>query len=197
MSVRKAAYVLVLITTIGASYAAGYFTSVKFGDRSNNISKTTGADTTVNTNYVQNLEPVKTIKKTTIIKQEITYTKGFPCTITTENNASNDIIGSNKEDTEKHFRQEGFIMVKFSDDEVVLTKNVADKWPPNCYIVKEDKGLLTVYKSDENGILAESPYETYDINVNNLMPEEKEEFTKGMIYENMEKVDGLINDLSS
>lgn len=197
MSVRKAAYVMVLITTIGASYAAGYFTSAKFVNKGNKTGKTAGTGSTVNTAYIQNQNPFETIKGTTKITQKITYTKGVPKTIITTASASNDIIGLNKSETEKLFKQMGFIMVNFSANEVILTKDETDKWPPNCYIVKEDKGLLTVFKSNENGILAENPYEAYDIKVDNLMPEEKEEFTKGRIFENMEEIDSLINDLSS
>lgn len=196
MSVRKAAYVLVLITTIGASYAAGYFTSKRFID--DKIKKTAGSNETVNTaTYMQNQKPVETIKNTTKIKQKITYSKGNTIVITTETNASNDIIGLNKDQAEKHFKQEGLIMVNFSDKEVVVTKDETDKWPPNYYIVKENKGLLTVYKSDENGNLKESPYETYDIKINDLMQSDKEVLTKGMLFENIEDVDGLVNDLSS
>lgn len=196
MSVRKAAYVLVLITTIGASYAAGYFTSERFID--DKIKKTAGSNETVNTaTYLQNQKPVETIKNTTKIKQKITYSKGNTIVITTETNASNDIIGLNKDQAEKHFKQEGLIMVNFSDKEIVVTKDETDKWPPNYYIVKENKGLLTVYKSDENGNLKENPYETYDIKINDLMQSDKEVLTKGMLFENIEDVDGLVNDLSS
>ena len=88
-------------------------------------------------------------------------------------------VNMNKEEFEKEFLKdnENFIIEKFSPKEVVILKEINE----NCnehYLLKNNDGVVVVYKYDSNG--NEEEYKRTNIGIEYLTDTDKEELEKGI-----------------
>lgn len=88
-------------------------------------------------------------------------------------------VNMNKEEFEREFLKdnENFIIENFSSKEVVVLKEI----DTNCnehYLLKENNGLVVIYKYDINGNKKE--YQTTNIGIEYLTDKDKEELKEGI-----------------
>ncbi|MCX7695142.1 MAG: BofC C-terminal domain-containing protein [Caloramator sp.] len=188
MLYRKVYIFIAIILISIASFFAGYFTMQRY------VGKQNKKDNVVAKTAVQLPEHVIN-EKTKITKKDI-YTRAGYFAIE-ENIVPNDeLLGANKEYAENYFRRQGYNVEYFTSENVIITKNIDNAWPPKVFIALANEGKVYIYQTDEYGNLQLK--EPTEISIESLPQQEQEDLKRGIIkrtYEEME--DFILEDLDS
>lgn len=189
---KRVAYVLIMIFTVAVSFIAGYFTTLRYAK--NNIKDSTPQIQSNNNNVEAAAKiPVSdVIKESTSIIKKDRYLKGVEFVKESVEKPSAEILGMDVNSAEQFFKGMGYRIIKFTPSEVIVSRDVLDSWPLNCYVVKEDNGFVAIFKVENDGSL--SLLERTEIEVEKLPLQEREDVIKGKVFETREKAENLIEE---
>lgn len=170
------------------SFATGYFIldsmtgGSRGGDGNSLINNTASAKTSGQSGQD------KVNENTKMVKIDI-YMRGntYDCTVPTQ--ATQELIGKSMDEIKEYFSKEGYVLKKFTTDEVVLQRVVVekDKWPPNCSVLISDaSGNIMLYQTDESGKLG-TP-ENLEVNISILPEPDAARMKLGYIYDDPDKL---------
>lgn len=191
------AIALISLLTLTASAFAGYFTTLIYTDKTaknnetNKQSYTQGVNTQVSSANEKAVITEKTeIKKTTIYK---VGAEGFKVEVKEKPNSN--IIGLDRAKLEEVIKNEGYKLDSFSEERVELIRILENVWPSNKFVLREEGGLVSIYKSSEDGKLQK--VETLDVEIS-VQPEDiQERLKKGLIFETQEEAREKLYELNS
>ncbi|MCX7885418.1 MAG: hypothetical protein N2448_10400 [Caloramator sp.] len=195
MSKRRLAYMLVLFCTLAVSFIAGYFTILEYVKKEQKLNPNPIKITDNTVTETLKIPKSEIINESTVIVKRDRYTKGVTFIDEYNEKASSDVIGMDIYAAENHFKNLGYIIIKFSPEKekiVLVSKDIPDLWPANCYVVKDDNGYVALYKVEEDNTL--SLLRITEIKVDNLPIQEKDDLSKGKIFKTKEEAENLIEE---
>ncbi|QCX32804.1 hypothetical protein FDN13_03275 [Caloramator sp. E03] len=192
---RRLAYIIILTCTLAVSFIAGYFTILQYMKKSqqNETNPIKITDSTVKETV--KIPSSELINESTVIIKRDRYTKGTIFIDEYSEKASSNIIGMDIYAAENYFKDLGYIIIKFSPEKekkVIISREISDKWPANCYVVKDNDGYVAIFKVEVDNSL--SLLRVTEIKVEDLPIQEKEEVIKGKVFKTREEAENLIEE---
>lgn len=188
----KLSKVLLIISIVVITFVTSYiYTFKKANDKdkeASEIAKTKVSAETLNNDYKI------VINNNTKITKINRYTKGMAFEKKIEEKPDANLIGMDKDEAEKYFKNIGYLMIEFTSKEVILVRE-KNSWCPGAFVVKDNEGYITIYDVDNNSNLIFK--ENTNMSTNMLPEVDKNEVIKGKTYETMDEVKSLISEYSS
>lgn len=194
MSKRRLAYIMILTFTLAVSFIAGYFTSIKYYNKNNSSSNLQEIEDKYTTQTIKT-PASEIINESTVIVKRDRYTKGTTFVNEYTEKPASDIIGMDIYAAENYFKGLGYIIIKFSpqsEKKVIVSKEISDIWPSDCYVVKENNGFVALYKAEKDNSL--SLVRITEIKIENLPLQEREDLIKGKVFKTREEAENLIEE---
>ncbi len=186
---KRFAVILVLTFTLIISFIGGYF-ATKYYNR--NAEDQNANATAEAANLLSNRD---LINENTQILKRMTYNKnGAMFSKELEEKPTSDILGMDKATAENYFKLRGYNLIEFTTKEVVVKKDF-DSWPPGCFVIKGNNGVIAVYEVDESGNLKLK--ENTELKLENLPEEDRKEVELGKIFESLDEAYWLLEEYSS
>lgn len=195
MSKRRLAYIIILTGILVVSFIAGYFTILEYMKKSQKLEPNPIKITDSTVKETVKIPHSEVINESTVIVKRDRYTKGTIFIDEYSEKASSDILGMDIYAAESYFKKLGYIIIKFSPEKekkVVISKEIPDIWPANCYIVKDNEGYVAIFKVEADNSL--SILKVTEIKVEDLPVQEKEEVIKGKVFRTREEAENLIEE---
>jgi hypothetical protein len=184
-----------LLLSLVTSFFAGYYTTLRYVER-NKVSQQN--ENLLHEELAENtakLPDLNVIGPNTEIVYRERYVKGVEYNRDVVEGATAEVVGMTKEEAEEYFKNKGYLVIDFSNERVLLVKDIKDKWPSGCFVVKEKDGFVAIFEVDENGEL--KLVKVTELKVTDLPDTDREEVIKGKVYESLEDANELIEEYTS
>ena len=114
------------------------------------------------------------------ISRSIKYSKSAEVKNFPEEKAGKNLGGKNKQEVQEIYKKDGYNIIEFSKDRLVLEKEI-NSYTPGKYFYGEKDGVLVIFKVAENGVnFIETPKtDITNINIDMLGDEEKKMILNG------------------
>ncbi|HAZ37110.1 MAG TPA: hypothetical protein DCY71_04580 [Clostridiaceae bacterium] len=186
----KLSKVLLIISIVVITFVTSYIYTFK---RTNDKEASEIAKTKVNAETLNNDYKI-VINNNTKITKINRYTMGMVFEKKTEEKPDSNLIGMDKDEAEKYFKNIGYLMIEFTSKDVILVRE-KNSWCPGTFVVKDNEGYITIYDVDNNSNLIFK--ENTNMSTNMLPEVDKNEVIKGKTYETMDEVKSLISEYGS
>lgn len=191
---KRIGLVFALVLSLTACFIAGYFTTKRYVENSAKAKYETKLENEIAENTVK-LPDIDVISPSTEIVIRERYVKGIEYNRDIIEKATSEVVGMRKEEVAEYFKLKGFTLVDFDNKRVLVVKEIKDKWPVGCFVVKEQDGYVAIFEVDKNGEL--KLYRLTELKITNLPDNDKEEVLKGKVYESLEDALELIEEYTS
>lgn len=189
MRFSKFAMALILILTLTVSFTGGYFITKLYTKNADSQNEKTTAEA------ANLLSEHDLINSNTMIIKRLTYNKnGSTFSKELKENATSDVLGMDRINAEKYFKQKDFNLIEFTSKSVILAKDI-DSWPPGCFVIKGNGEYIAIYEVDEKGALKLK--ENTDIKLEYLPEEDRKEVNSGKMFETIDEAYWLLEEYSS
>ncbi|KRQ87510.1 hypothetical protein ABG79_00849 [Caloramator mitchellensis] len=192
MIAKRIGLVFALALSLTASFIAGYFTTKRYVENNANAKNQIENEIAENTVKLPDLDVIG--PSTEIVFRE-RYTIGVEYNRDVVEKASSEVVGMKREEAAEYFKLKGYSIVDFDNRRVLVVKDIQDKWPVGCYVVKEQDGYIAIFEVNSNGEL--KLYRLTELKISDIPDTDKEEVIKGKVYETIEDALELIEEYTS
>lgn len=188
---------LISLITLTASAFAGYFTTLIYTDKTAKNTETKKPSYTQGINaQVSNASEKTVVSEKTEIKKTTVYkigAEGYKLEVKEEPGLN--MIGLDRAALEEVIKKDGYKLDTFSGDKVEMIRIVENVWPPNKFVLREEGGLVSIYKSSEDGKLQN--VQTVDLEIGVQPDDIQERLKKGLIFNTQDEAEEKLYELNS